>query len=556
MADSATKRFYVQNANDWKKYLGQNKILDRKLEVKVIKRGIILPARPLNNGTFEGGVCDSKFNFIAGFSKIPPYEKACGGGWSSLESAYTVERKEIVELNEDVIFGGTLMGHFGHFILECWSRLWYVIQNPDVKSKILFITTTHGGYKSWFDDFFRLMGIEENRIVYVKQPMQCRSIAVPEQSQYEALNMAKFTKEFFEPYQAIKSNVKPADCKKLYLTRAEFAKDGLYPRFFCNEKYYEDFFTARGFKVIAPEKLSIEEQISLVMGADEIVAIQGTLTHWAMFCKPSAKFIMFTRSISAEGIQLFINEAFGVDNYYIVEAWKEFLYVKSHIDGVFLLGSTKYWKEFVADYFGEQIDEADDAPYLDAAIDNYVELWCKKYLDTKNLEPTANSFKKLCHRIVELEVKSSKNRPLLSYQTHIGKKGWGDGWKSESSLSNTLDQQLDIQAIKIDFQTHKVFYAVYWNDTEGWSKEVAAPEMAGTTGKNKPITGIKIRLDEAGAKDFDILYRVHKFDGAWTNWAKNGEIIYSHGQKLNAIQIKLKPKSDKNSTEDSPPLEK
>ena len=51
--------------------------------------------------------------------------------------------------------------------------------------------------------------------------------------------------------------------------------------------------------------------------------------------------------------------------------------------------------------------------------------------------------------------------------------------------------------------------------------------------------------DEAGAKEFDILYRVHKFDEQWTPWAKNGETIYSYGQKLNAIQIKLELKSQR-----------
>ena len=66
--------------------------------------------------------------------------------------------------------------------------------------------------------------------------------------------------------------------------------------------------------------------------------------------------------------------------------------------------------------------------------------------------------------------------------------------------------------------------------------------MAGTTGKRKSIMGIRIRLDEADSKEFDILYRVHKFDGEWTDWAKNGETLYSYGVKLNALQIKLETK--------------
>ena len=132
---------------------------------------------------------------------------------------------------------------------------------------------------------------------------------------------------------------------------------------------------------------------------------------------------------------------------------------------------------------------------------------------------------------------------ILTYQTHVTGKGWKDGWKIENRISNDVAQLLDIQAIKINFPTHKVYYSVYFNDKEGWSEEIAAPEMAGTTGKTKPIMGIRIRLDEAGANKFDILYRVHKFDGQWTDWAKNYEAIYSYGQKLNAIQIKLEPKN-------------
>lgn len=148
----------------------------------------------------------------------------------------------------------------------------------------------------------------------------------------------------------------------------------------------------------------------------------------------------------------------------------------------------------------------------------------------------------MCRRIIELECAKNKNRPLLNYQTHVTSKGWGDGWRTENQISNPLDQKLDIQAIKINFPNCNVYYSVYFNEKEGWSAEVANDQQAGTTGKSKPIMGIKIRLDETGAKKFDILYRMHKFNGKWTSWAKNGEELISDGIKLNAIQIKLQPK--------------
>ena len=467
--------------------------------------------------------------------------KNAAGGVAVVESAYHVKQDELIQLDEDIIFGGSLCGHFGHFILECWSRLWYVIQHPELKLKILFITTTHGGYHKWFDDFFRLMGIDLNRIIYVKQPTQCRSITVLEQSQYNHWDYVKYSKEFFLPYQTIKTNVKPANVKKIYLTRKNVII-GNYRRICLNEEYFEDFFAERGFKVIAPEKLSVEEQISLIMGADEIAATLGTLTHWAMFCKPTTKFIMLTRdNIGTSFIQTFINETFGIENYYIVKAWKKLLYVKSHVDGIFFLGANKYWKNFVADYFGEQIEEDDDVLYVDNALNKYVSIWFKKYSDPKNFDIWVDSVADICRHNLYLKRKILLNRPLITYQTHVASKGWGD-WVSENQFSNSFDQK-DIQAIKIDFPSHKIYYAVYYNEAEGWSTEVAAPNMAGTTGKNKSIYGIKIRLDDADTKEFDVFYRVHKFDGSWSAWAKNGETLYSQEQKLNAIQILLKDKN-------------
>lgn len=426
-------------------------------------------------------------------------------------------------------------------MVEDFCRLWYAVQNPNLKSKILFVSIKEPP-PLWFDDFFRLMGIDKERIIYVDKPTQCRSVTVPAQSEYNPQwDSVSFTKEFFVPYQAIKSRVTPGKIKKLYLTRTKFDVKNVVPyRKVFNEKYFEDFFKARGFEIVSPEDLSLEEQISLVLGADEIVAILGTLTHWAMFCKPDAKFIMLNRTSAPNYPQGFINETFGID-YFVIDAAKNFMYAR-HDNGVFLLGSNKYWKEFVADYFGEKIDEDDDISYLEGALDKYVNYWCRKYQDPKNFDIWVQSLSGMCHRIIELERAASKKRPLLSYQTHVASKGWGT-WNSEGIFSNPLDQKLDIQAIKIDFAGCKVHYAVYFNETEGWSAEVAAPEMAGTTGKGKPITGVKIRLDEAGAKDFDILYRLHTFDDTWTPWAKNGEELLSGGVKLNSLQIELKPKA-------------
>ena len=528
---------YVKDRRAWEELLSRKRFSERVPKVEVIKRGIVLPARKRDD-VWAGGVCDKDFNFVAGYSRL---ENLSGGGFACVCSAYTVKKRNITQLDEDVIFGGSLIGHFGHFMLECWTRLWYVIQHPERQDKILFITTTHGGYHAWFDDFFRLMGIAKERIIYVDKPMQCRSVTVPEQAHYvpEHLRygLGTFTKEFLLPYQAIKSHVLPAAVKKIYLTQTEFAKSKDLKGSHCfNEKYFEDFFAARGFEVISPENLPLEEQISIIMGADELAATMGTLTHWAMFCKPTANFIMLTRTHAALPFQTFINEAFKF-NCYIVDASKNFLYAEQTL-GVCLIGSNRHWKNFVTDYFGERIEDDDDNLYFDAALNDYLDFWLRRYPSEDKPELWLYSLKNLCNRVVTLEQSLTKGRPLLRYQTYTGRNS-SSAWKSENQPSAQLDTPLGIQAIRIEFTEplHDVFYSVYCG---GWSKDFSTAQIAGTP--NKFITGIKIRLDEDGAKSFDILYRVHEVNGAWSAWTKNGAENFSSGREINAIQIKLQAK--------------
>ncbi len=545
MTEDLTKHLYVENVEEWQKKLSAKSFSDGHPSVQTVERGIFLPAHEIETG-YEGGVCDSDFNFVAGYTRrVPPQKPKGNVEYCDLLTSYAVDRENIVQLDEDVIFGGALRGHFGHFMLEGFCRLWYVIQHPELKQKILFLPY-RGRHRPWFDEFFRLMGLEKERIIYVDdKPIQCRSITIPEQSCYAP---SMFMKEFLTPYQAIKEHVTPSEYKKIYFTRTSYdaPQKSLNQAHCFNEKYFEDFFESRGFKIVAPEKLSIEEQISLVMGADEIASTMGTLTHWALFCKPTAKFIMFPRTHTTHLLhfQFFINAAINLKDLYIVDVSKSPLQPYSHY-GACMLGSTKYWKEFVADYFGEQIDEDDDSPHFGVALDTYTDFWCRKYVgaESENFDTVLNSLKDICNRIVTLERERIKYRPVLTYQTHAAKDGWS-AWMLENQISNSLDQNHDIQAIKINFSKpfYGIFYSVYYNEQEGWSQEVCNGEQAGTTGKRKPITGIKIRLDEAGASVFDLLYRVHTFDDEWTAWAKNGEELLSQGVNLNAIQIRLASK--------------
>lgn len=81
----------------------------------------------------------------------------------------------------------------------------------------------------------------------------------------------------------------------------------------------------------------------------------------------------------------------------------------------------------------------------------------------------------------------------------------------------------------------------------GWQDWVADDSIAGTTGKNKQMEAIKIRLTGDVASHYDIYYRVHVQDYGWLDWAENGEIAGTTdaAKRMEAIQIKLVTKKGK-----------
>lgn len=58
---------------------------------------------------------------------------------------------DITYLNENVVFGGVIVGHFGHFILESMGRLWYLLKHDTLNTRIVFTTVL--GQKNGFGIF-------------------------------------------------------------------------------------------------------------------------------------------------------------------------------------------------------------------------------------------------------------------------------------------------------------------------------------------------------------------------------------------------------------------
>ena len=532
-----SQRLYVPNPEHWQRQCSKNYLSTKLPTARTIRDGIVLPAKMKEykeKHRYKGGVCDQNFKFVAGYTNMAPGKL---NGWCCLDEAYEVERSEIVTSDEEIIWGGAMIWHFGHFITECMARMWYVVEHPEDQRKVVFVKVNTWKVAPWMFQFFELLGLPKERVLIVEEkdkPIQFKAITIPEQS---SRIKHSYNEKFLVPFKKMASAVTPrGDVKQLFLTRSKELKTQMY---LANADYFEEFYRRLGYKIVAPETLSAAEQVALITGADEIVTHMGTLAHWSLFCRAGVKWTFINRVDEFSSRQCLINQATGID-WYIVSASKNFMHSEQG-GGVCLLGPTDYWTRFALEHYGVKISE-DDQRISSAVFDDYVRHWCQYFSKPEHLDNRIKSLKKIYARLAMLETRVKLKRPILCFDVHQAKKGWLPT-NIEGDIGGVLNEKLCVQALKIYFSEPfcDVFYSVYYKDG-GWSDLVGNKTLAGSTGKNKGIYGLSVVLDPKGAAMFDVIYRIHNFNGEWSPWQANGAKLLSIEHMLDGVQIKLQPK--------------
>ena len=537
------RRLIVDNLEQWKAVASRNYYSETKLSVQTVENGIILPSKIKKGSYFacEGGVVTPDFKFVAGYERTDPkfstqrYE---------IKSAYRVEKSKIVQNDESVIFCGALFGHFGHAMLESFCRMWYVLQHPENHDRLVFIVTSPWKIKDWIYNFFELMDIPKDRILILDKPTQFKSITIPDQSARVGF---EYHREYSIQYETMIKKVEsmniPAHSKKIFLTRTKGKNTGVT---ILNVEYFEKFYASQGYEIIEPENLSLPEQISLVHNADDVAAFYGTLSHWAVFCKPETKFAMLLR---CDGdfrvIQSVLNDFRKID-WYFVDVSKNYLF-EWHGSGIHLLGNTPYWQKYVREHF--KIEQVPADEISSGLVREYFDLYLKWH-KVNNHITIPRALRTLYRQVKILKKQVEINRPVICYETHVSMKGTLPICV-ENDIAGYLDKDYSIEAVKIYFSEpiHDLFYAVCYENGE-WTDELKSPNFAGSIGKHRGICGIKIRLDDQGSKRFDIRYRIHDFEGNWSDWVENGSEVRFEKPVINAIQIELADKIQTSYDED------
>lgn len=255
-----------------------------------------------------GGVTDELFNFIdLGLTKrVSPPNFNCEFTDWYVGANVNMDHSQIDFIDEDVVFIGALPFHYGHFITEGLSRIWYYLDLKNTHLKAVYIS--EGGEDRFFD-FFNCFGIENQNLLKITKPTKFRSVFIPEQS----IRLHDFFHfKYKETIDKIKADIPPRSVKKVFFSKSKSGNGrGI------GEAPIEEIFSKNDFEVFYPESLSVRETISVLRGCDVFAATSGTNIHNSVFMEDERQIICLNRSAHFHPLQTMIDKMKNLNSIYV-----------------------------------------------------------------------------------------------------------------------------------------------------------------------------------------------------------------------------------------------
>ena len=175
---------------------------------------------------------------------------------------------------DTIYWGGYLFSHYGHFLMESLTR-YYAIKESNIK--ILYFTASNV-VPSFVLEIFKILNIE-NRIVFVdfNSLVKIDKFYIAEAS-YRISDY--YTQDFFDSLQVYDTSNSKYLQKKIWISRSTLKK-----RYILGEKKLEEILTKKGWMIVHPELLCIEEQLSIFTSADHISGFIGSAFHSILLVK-------------------------------------------------------------------------------------------------------------------------------------------------------------------------------------------------------------------------------------------------------------------------------
>lgn len=291
--------------------------------------GSVLPYKKLDNDDFGCGVISSEGTYV----------EATG---LHVGKGHSYPYKHCEQSNDIVVYIGFMFGVWGHCFTDNLKHLWFLHTNEYILLKqkypsirLVYTCQDNFCFSTNFIELLKLMDIDCNEFVRIERVTQFKRVYVPETcfiTTNEGVRL--YTQEYKSLIKRASDKILPNfQYNKIYLTRTKLrngARDN-------GEKHIEKAFKSNGFKIISPEKLSIQEQIALYKGCKIIATTEGSIAHNSAFMQEGMYFVILRKADYVNEYQFPINEMNNLKVTYIDAHLSVFVDIEHPSVGPFFL---------------------------------------------------------------------------------------------------------------------------------------------------------------------------------------------------------------------------
>jgi hypothetical protein len=194
--------------------------------------------------------------------------------------------------------------HWGHFLIDLMGRLWYYAQGKGRGIKLAYLGEEEP--KGNFLEIFELLGIPSEDLIHITKPTRFRNVIVPE---FSCKSCEWYSQEYQSIFDTMIQKVeqekycphKWGSVQKVYFSRTAFGKAKATE---FGEDLIVRWMESNGFTSIAPETLSVRDQIWLWNNAEEIACLDGSIPMSIAFSQNSRLKLTILHKTSLEHLNV------------------------------------------------------------------------------------------------------------------------------------------------------------------------------------------------------------------------------------------------------------
>ncbi|MBR0151370.1 MAG: glycosyltransferase family 61 protein [Synergistaceae bacterium] len=320
------KEYYTKSLNT------EHLIAGKKLSYRIIEDGYILPLLAHVN---EGGIFSSEGDYVSGSSyKEGPgdFSDEINNRTITLKAAaelHGIDPTDVISENSTVVYLGMFFKVWGHLITDNMRLLWFLHSNDYAEKfsqcKLIYCPVMDFKLEGNYKRMLEILGIDCSKLTPVTRLSRYSRIILPDECFFKNdAGIRFFTPEYVSTIDAVRdyaaSIARPGTPEKIYYSYSSYKSGKTF-----GEDKLERYFASKGYAIIHPERLTLDEQLTLLAGCKSFASTIGSCAHNMIFLRDGAEVILIPRANYFAAYQPVLDQVHRLNIHYVDSSFSIFV---------------------------------------------------------------------------------------------------------------------------------------------------------------------------------------------------------------------------------------